>query len=131
MEHTQDLNFAARDPVHNNIVRMYHHFARALHATDTIELWVLGQLVDPSIDRIAQFDRSNRIVLSDEIDDFLAIGRGNRPPANFQAFVPCAALAFFRSCVRFFAQRAETSACGMLGRESSTAACTWARNHLS
>ena len=92
MEYAQDLDRAAHDPVHHDVVRMHDHFARTLDTTDTIELGVLWQLGDPSINRIAEIYRGNRIVLRDVFDDPVAVSFCSGPPANLQTLAPWAAL---------------------------------------
>ncbi len=122
MEYAQDL--ASYDPVHYDVVRMHDHFAGTSDTTDTIELRPIRQRGDPSINRITQIYRGNRIILCDVVDDPVAVSLGNGPPANLQTLAPWAPLAFFTSCARFFAQRAETSSFGILARGSSSATCT-------
>lgn len=124
MEYAQDIDLAAYDPVHYDVVRMHDHFAGTSDTTDTIELRLIRQRGDPSINRIAQIYRGNRIILRDVVDDPVAVGFGSGPPANLQTLGPWAPLAFFTSRARFFAQRAETSPFGILGRGSSSATCT-------
>lgn len=97
MEYAQDLDLASYDPVHHDVVRMHDHFAGTSETTDTIELRLIRQLGDPSIDRIAQIDRGNRIILRDVVDDPVAVSLGSRPPANLQTLAPWAPLAFFTS----------------------------------
>lgn len=131
MQHTQDLDRAPRDSVYNHIVRMHHHFAGAPHPPRAIKPRMLRQPADTPVDRVSQLDRGNRVVLGDVLDYGVAVSLSGGPPENSQAFAPCAALDFFRSCERFLRQRAETSSWGMPGRGSSSAACTWLRNHMS
>ena len=76
VQHAHDLNGVASDPIHNNVIRVDDHFPGTFHPPQSVQLRIRGQFGDSLIDRIAEFDGGQRIVVCDVVNNGVPVGLG-------------------------------------------------------
>jgi len=126
MHDADDLDRVRRHPIDENVVRMHHRLAGAVHAAKPIHERVLGQPLRASLDDLLQAIRRCRIALRDIAVDRFEVGqrclasdeRDHASPRPLRSLITAR-------------MRAMASSCGTGGRGSASEAATLARSHSS